>query len=443
MDHDEARRLAADPATPLKMLHRLAMENPEVHPLLAQNPSTYPDLLTWLSSRGDPAVNAALARRAVDRAESHAHAPAEDTQAEDTQVPTGETLQESDTAATSTLEREPTFEPDSPQPAETAAAGPVSPEGEVERHSILGRENATLPAADQDIPPAILPESYALDSILSGPEPAAPVTERRRFPPALAAILGVILLLAVLLIVWAMTRSFGDQDAASSSSQPTTAAQETTATEEASPTSTDPAETLLATAKAATCQDIDPDKVALEVYADSVEEWDADSVSTVRQALESWQTRCNAGWALEILDALGDDSLTEQLGTGWIQYARPIPSDAQELEQFSAPSGNISCSLSGSDVMCTIQSYSFTPDGGSCTAGEPVSATVGADGAELNCTLGQVTGGDALAYGSAATLGNFVCTSETTGVECYNALTGAGFLMRREGVELTQATVGG
>ena len=67
--HDEAVQLASDPSTPLGVLHELAMNNPEVHPILAENPSTYPDLLTWLSARGNPAVNAALARRAITSAE--------------------------------------------------------------------------------------------------------------------------------------------------------------------------------------------------------------------------------------------------------------------------------------------------------------------------------------------------------------------------------------
>ena len=53
---------AADPATPLARLQELAT-HPRARVAVAANPSTYPDLLTWLSQLGDPAVNEALGRR--------------------------------------------------------------------------------------------------------------------------------------------------------------------------------------------------------------------------------------------------------------------------------------------------------------------------------------------------------------------------------------------
>ncbi|GIJ00629.1 hypothetical protein CLV28_2320 [Sediminihabitans luteus] len=54
---------AADPTTPLASLHRIVLEEPSLRPLVAANPSTYPDLLTWLGSLGDPQVDAALRAR--------------------------------------------------------------------------------------------------------------------------------------------------------------------------------------------------------------------------------------------------------------------------------------------------------------------------------------------------------------------------------------------
>lgn len=55
--------VALDPATPAATLHQLAVDAPELRQYIAANPSTYPDLLTWLGSLGDPAVTAALAAR--------------------------------------------------------------------------------------------------------------------------------------------------------------------------------------------------------------------------------------------------------------------------------------------------------------------------------------------------------------------------------------------
>ena len=54
---------ASDPNAPLEDLHRLAQDYPGLRPAIAANPSTYPALLEWLGSLGDPAVNAALAAR--------------------------------------------------------------------------------------------------------------------------------------------------------------------------------------------------------------------------------------------------------------------------------------------------------------------------------------------------------------------------------------------
>ena len=54
---------AADPSTPLHELMRIAEEKEDLRATIAANPSTYPDLLTWLGTLGDPQVDAALASR--------------------------------------------------------------------------------------------------------------------------------------------------------------------------------------------------------------------------------------------------------------------------------------------------------------------------------------------------------------------------------------------
>nr|NLD40730.1 hypothetical protein [Actinomycetales bacterium] len=111
---DEARRLASDPATDAATLYRLAQENPDVLALLAGNPATYPDLLSWLGRLGIPEVDAALARR------SGPPAPA---------VP-----------SVPTAEAGPVVESPEAEPEETALAGPVveSPEAELEETALAG-----------------------------------------------------------------------------------------------------------------------------------------------------------------------------------------------------------------------------------------------------------------------------------------------------------------
>ena len=58
---------AADPSTPLQSLFEIASNIPELRAAVAANPSTYPDLLTWLGALGDPAVDAALKARTPSR----------------------------------------------------------------------------------------------------------------------------------------------------------------------------------------------------------------------------------------------------------------------------------------------------------------------------------------------------------------------------------------
>jgi hypothetical protein len=60
---DPARVAASDPNTPLAELADLAYDQPGLRPLIAENPSTYPDLLAWLEELHDPAVTAAIQRR--------------------------------------------------------------------------------------------------------------------------------------------------------------------------------------------------------------------------------------------------------------------------------------------------------------------------------------------------------------------------------------------
>ncbi|MFC2360974.1 MAG: hypothetical protein ACFNME_09185, partial [Actinomyces dentalis] len=60
---DDLVARATDPNAELTTLHELAQNYPGLRPYIAANPRTYPDLLNWLGTLGDPAVDAALAAR--------------------------------------------------------------------------------------------------------------------------------------------------------------------------------------------------------------------------------------------------------------------------------------------------------------------------------------------------------------------------------------------
>ena len=88
-DADADRLAAASPTTPVAELARIAASRPDLHPALATNPATYPDLVDWLRTSPDPAVQTALTQRTTPPAQpepaqtapAQAKAPAKTTDA--------------------------------------------------------------------------------------------------------------------------------------------------------------------------------------------------------------------------------------------------------------------------------------------------------------------------------------------------------------------------
>ncbi|MDO5722026.1 MAG: hypothetical protein Q4P06_05745, partial [Actinomycetaceae bacterium] len=119
--------LAADPNTPLETLRDLAVQYPQLQATIALNPSTYPDLLTWLKQVGDDGVQAALQHRdyygpvypQVNVPGDGWNQPAEATAAASV-VPTPEPAAEPPTPAATVV---PT-----PEPAAQPSASPASEE---------------------------------------------------------------------------------------------------------------------------------------------------------------------------------------------------------------------------------------------------------------------------------------------------------------------------
>lgn len=68
-DADTDRLAASSPSTPAAELLRIAASRPDLHPALATNPATYPDLIDWLRTSPDPAVQAALSQRTATQPE--------------------------------------------------------------------------------------------------------------------------------------------------------------------------------------------------------------------------------------------------------------------------------------------------------------------------------------------------------------------------------------
>ena len=127
--------------------------------------------------------------------------------------------------------------------------------------------------------------------------------------------------------------------------------------------------------------------------------WGEDASATVGEVIGLLQSRCNAGYAVQVADRAGEQSpeLARELGgRDWVVPTLPAPTGAADITAFSSPSGNIACVLGEDSVTCSIAEYSFGSPGSCTDRGAPVTAVIDATGARADCAAGAVTGGPAL-----------------------------------------------
>ena len=112
----------------------------------------------------------------------------------------------------------------------------------------------------------------------------------------------------------------------------------------------------------------------------------------------------------------------------------PAPADAITVDSFSSPSGNITCSFTADGVSCGIKESDWAEDGyASCSGSQVGVLSATKDKAGQSCESAVPGGGNALAYGAAATKGDFACYSTQDGISCWNTKTGQSFALARGG----------
>lgn len=108
----------------------------------------------------------------------------------------------------------------------------------------------------------------------------------------------------------------------------------------------------------------------------------------------------------------------------------PAPDSAQELDAVASPTGNITCSLEGDSVGCSVAEHRYGDDIEGCADG-PFSIVVAGEDAAPDCSQEFGSGAQTLAYGESAVNGDVACTSESDGMTCWNVMTGKGFTVSR------------
>ena len=358
---DDLVAAASNPNAELATLHELANNYPGLRPYIAANPRTYPALLEWLGTLGDPAVDAALARRygpaqplttaAADGSTqvlSAGQIGPQSPQGPGQQQPLAETQYQQPTQAT---------QPQYAQPQYAQAAQP--------QYAQAPQQQAAQPT-----PEGLFGIGEAAEEEDAGPRPTLWLW-----------ILGAIAIVAVVaLVVWFVLSNHGGGNNA----------------------------------------DDDGDQTGTSQQADDPTS-DSPSKKPTPSASASPTPSPSASPSQKLV--------------------APAPADAVEMSSFTAPSGNITCTLGTDSVSCTIKDHSFVPQDASCgnSSSAPVTWTVGKDGvASGSCGSSFAGSGASLNYGSAAKNSTFACTSSEDGIECWSQISGQGFKMSREDSKSTK-----
>ena len=364
---DDLVAAASNPNTDLTKLHELANNYPGLRPYIATNPRTYPALLEWLGTLGDPAVDAALARR-YGPAQPLTTAPADGS----TQILAPGQIgahspqsspQRQSLAETQRQQPVPEYAQQTQTIQQTQYQQPARPEYAQQTQTVQQTQY------QQPVQPEYAP---AVQSAPEGVFGVGELAEEEAGPrPTLWLwILGAVAIVAVVaVVVWfVLSNHGGGDDSATEDPAPTAAQSEAPKTDNPSKK---PSPSASPTPSPTPTQKI----------------------------------------------------------------TAPAPANAVEMSAFTAPSGNITCTLGDDSVTCTIKEHNFTPTDASCrnSANSPVTWTVKKDGsATSSCGGSFSSSGAQLQYGSAAKNSSFACTSSEDGIECWSQVTGQGFKMSRD-----------
>mgnify|MGYP000864870261 CR=1 FL=1 len=377
---DDLVAAASNPNAELATLHELANNYPGLRPYIAANPRTYPALLEWLGTLGDPAVDAALARRygpaqplttaAADGSTqvlSAGQIGPQSPQGPGQQQPLAETQYQQPTQPQATQATQAIQQTQYQQP--TQATQPQYAQPQYAQAAQPQYAQAPQQQAAQPTPEGLFGIGEAAEED-AGPRPTLWLW-----------ILGAIAIVAVVaLVVWFVLSNHGGGNNA----------------------------------------DDDGDQTGTSQQADDPTS-DSPSKKPTPSASASPTPSPSASPSQKLV--------------------APAPADAVEMSSFTAPSGNITCTLGTDSVSCTIKDHSFVPQDASCgnSSSAPVTWTVGKDGvASGSCGSSFAGSGASLNYGSAAKNSTFACTSSEDGIECWSQISGQGFKMSREDSKSTK-----
>ncbi|WP_122820145.1 hypothetical protein [Varibaculum vaginae] len=427
MSTDPVER-ASDPATPLEELQFLAQNHPSLRPLIAENPSTYPALLEWLSEFSDPEIAAALQRRQnrIDRDARRKALP--------TSIDTKETA--------------PSL-PKSPQTAQTAPEIALPPNlaapsrripttGQTQELAAVNSNQQINVAGDKASPeptdsspqmksPAVTsgntyfsPESTAAQKTNAEKLKLADEADLDEFSPqeektaSKKSKLFVIILAILIGLVLSIGGNLADRLTGGDGSKSWYGKSGVIA-------------------RIFGDSDLNKDRNNNGI-PDAQENGGINNKNGNSTAKDGKDGKNNAGAQLDVKTEGRQIAPAPTRATG---EAKGIPDGAYQVSEFSLPDAPIKCTI-GSEVVCTA--FSFTGNIGQ-DPGATVRFTLGAAGAKTPEDLGvkdRETSQTVLASGAAAASGAYACQSSGSGVDCWNLQTGYGLKLTINSAEAYQ-----
>ncbi|WP_288815809.1 hypothetical protein [uncultured Varibaculum sp.] len=427
MNTDPVQR-ASDPATPLEELQFLAQNHPSLRPLIAENPSTYPALLEWLSEFSDPEIAAALQRRQnrINRA-ARREATFVSKDAEGAQLRPGKSAQPPQTPQSAASPAN--FAPrshrahasgDTPEP--TAAIPPQETEvaiGKVSPEPAASSPKAKFPAVTEADASAS-PKTAATEKTKAEKLKLADEADLEEFSPqeektaSKKSKIFVIIVAVLIGLVLSIGGNLADRLTGGDGSKSWYGKNGVIA-------------------RIFGDSDLNKDRNNNGI-PDAQENGAANNKNGNSAGKAGKNSKNNAGAQLDVKT---EGRQIAPAPTSAIGEAKGLPDGAYQVSEFSLPDAPIKCTI-GSEVVCTA--FSFTGNIGQ-DPGATVRFTLGAAGVKNPEDLGvkdRETSQTILASGAAAASGAYACQSSGSGVDCWNLQTGYGLKLTINSAEAYQ-----
>ena len=423
---DELVARAQDPNAELETLHQLAQNYPGLRPYIAANPRTYPALLEWLGTLGDPAVDAALASRTGQNqsAQSPQGEPQLAVVSPPGAQPASPSARSSEAPTQVTLPR--SLQPGSASSGISGASGTSAISATSSRSAASASSAFSAAGANTQVDrfrasgdPTVSDPTFHPTQAIPSQSPARPVQP-------------------------ALQQTFQQSANVSQAQSPVipSAAQASASTESSAGVFGVGTEDDDSSAPSSFLTSyrlrLIPGVIVIIILV-FLASWylsggDGGSSATGSDTQATTQSSQGAGAAPSAASASPKASATASASATPTLKA-PAPSGAQEMSAFNAPSGNITCTLGDNEVTCTINEHAATS---ACPASRPLTVKIGTNGQSTqSCGSTFTPSGSSLNYNYSAKNSSFACTSTENGMQCWSQVSGEGFTLSREGVEST------